>query len=45
MTNTTKQSKTKASECDFYFRGQCQITKSECDFGTDNSRCNGPQKV
>jgi hypothetical protein len=31
--------------CDFYYRGLCQISKQECDYGSDDSRCRGPQRV
>lgn len=27
--------------CDFYYRGLCQISKQECDYGTADSRCQG----
>ena len=34
---------TEIQECRFYFQGLCQISKSDCDFGDEDSLCSGPQ--
>jgi len=41
-----KQTKIVTEEtCDFYYHGLCNISKQECDYGTDDQRCHGPSKV
>ena len=45
MTLSTEQIQKKVEGCSFYYRGLCQISKKECDWGTKESRCIGPQEA